>query len=106
MKIRHISSEDTNKLADFFNGISTDETIKNFFHPHPFTKEYAEKICSKKGIKEDLYFVAKGNNEIIGYAMLRGWDEGYDIPSFGICVHPRHQRKGIGKKLTHHAIDL
>lgn len=35
--------------------------------------------------------------EITGYGMLRGWDEGYDIPSLGIIIHPDQRGKGLGK---------
>lgn len=105
-KIRFISSKDIEGLTKFFNIISADRQIKKFFHPHPFTEKQARKICLKEGIKEDLYFMAVKNNEITGYAMLRGWDEGYDIPSFGICIRPDYQGQGIGKLLTQFAIEF
>lgn len=33
--------------------------------------------------------------------MLRGWDEGFDIPSLGIAIHPEYQRMGAGRVLMH-----
>jgi GNAT superfamily N-acetyltransferase len=36
--------------------------------------------------------------------MLRGWDEGYQIPSFGACVHPSSRGDGLGQWLLEHAI--
>lgn len=104
--IRLIKPGDNKKLADLFSIISRDEIIKKFFHPHPLTKEHAEKICQEANKRKDLYFIAINNNEATGYAMLRGWDEGYDIPSFGICVHPSYQGRGTGKELTNYAIKL
>ena len=49
----------------------------------------AKKIATYEG--DDLYFLQIKDNEIAGYAMLRGWDEGYTIPSLGIALHPDFQ---------------
>jgi ribosomal protein S18 acetylase RimI-like enzyme len=39
---------------------------------------------------------------VIGYGMLRGWDEGYSIPFLGISIHPSHHGKGYGKIMMNH----
>jgi len=83
------------RLTSFF------ELIKNrkddqYFHPHPFNKEKAEELGHYKG--EDLYFIQISENEICGYGMLRGWDEGYLVPSLGVIIHPDYRGKGLGKK--------
>ena len=36
--------------------------------------------------------------------MLRGWDEGYEVPSLGLCVRPGYQGKGLGPALTYHLL--
>jgi ribosomal protein S18 acetylase RimI-like enzyme len=36
--------------------------------------------------------------------MLRGWDEGYETPSFGGCTHPELRGAGLGQFLLAHAI--
>jgi len=36
--------------------------------------------------------------------MLRGWDEGYSIPSFGILVDHRFHNCGVGTRMTQFAI--
>ena len=41
---------------------------------------------------------------IIGFCMLRGWEEGYAIPTLGILVHNQHQRCGIGTEMVRFAI--
>lgn len=103
MKIKKIESKDKNKLIKFFEDLENNSIIKEFFHPHPFNKSYAEKISGYKG--KDFYFIALDKINIIGYAMLRGWDDGYEIPSFGICIHPDSQGRGVGRKMTEYAID-
>lgn len=46
-----------------------------------------------------MYFLQTVECDIRGYGMLRGWDEGYTIPSLGIIIHPDHRRKGLGEEL-------
>ncbi len=36
--------------------------------------------------------------------MLRGWDDGYEIPSFGGCTHSALRNAGLGQSLLAHAI--
>ncbi len=76
------------KLVQFFKDIVTNKDDL-YFHPHPLTHEMAKKIATYEG--DDLYFLQIKDNEIAGYAMLRGWDEGYTIPSLGIALHPDFQ---------------
>ena len=86
--------EYSNALYQFFQDILL-EKYDQWFHPHPFTKEYTEKITTYTG--KDLYYAMISANTVIGYGMLRGWDEGYTIPSLGIAMHPQHANKGYGK---------
>ena len=85
-------------LIDFFKAISANS--ENFrFHPHPLTAEEAACRCDYKG--DDLYYVlieAEGGR-VLGYGMLRGWDEGYAFPSLGIAIHPEAQGVGLGRLL-------
>lgn len=82
------------KLACFFELIKNKKEDK-FFHPHPFDKTKAEELGRYKGL--DLYVVQTANDQICGYGMLRGWDEGYSTPSLGIIIHPGHRGKGLGE---------
>jgi ribosomal protein S18 acetylase RimI-like enzyme len=102
LEIVRLSRQHHDLLCDFFRIIDTEKITKDF-HPHPFTQEYAKRLCDYRG--KDLYFaVLKGENKIIGYGMLRGWDEGYEVPSLGICIHPEYQGSGVGRLLMLHLI--
>jgi len=79
----------TKHLKEFFKTIKGDK----FFHPFPFTKKTIDKILAAD---KDLYFYSWDKEKIVGMCMLRGFDEGYEIPSFGIIVHPDYRDKGIG----------
>lgn len=89
-----VSQSWVKKLAQFFKEIVVNKDDE-YFHPHPFTYEKARKIGTYEG--NDLYFLQIKKNEIAGYAMLRGWDEGYEIPSLGIAILPDFRRRGLGK---------
>jgi ribosomal protein S18 acetylase RimI-like enzyme len=86
-------------LADLFAEIKNSE-IEAFFHPHPFTRSEAERLCNYTG--EDLYYAVIFGSKILGYGMLRGWDEGYSMPSLGILIKTEMRGQGIGKLLILH----
>jgi len=86
-------------LADFFLVLIKSDTTKQF-HPHPFSTQEASRICSYVG--RDLYCAAVAGGEVIGYGMLRGWDEGYDVPSLGIAIHPNYSGAGLGMAFMHY----
>ena len=96
LEIRCVRPSDHHALSVFFATISKTEDSR-FFHPHPFTKEQALSICYYKG--QDLYYILHTGTKIIGYGILRGWDEGFDIPSLGIVIHPEERGKGYGDLL-------
>lgn len=86
---------DEQELGRFFDMIRQNGDDE-YFHPHPFDLETAKRFCRYKG--KDLYFIQKFDGEISGYGMLRGWEEGYKIPSLGILIHPGLRGKGLGEK--------
>jgi len=92
------------EIKEFFKAIKGDR----FFHPFPFTDETIDIILSAK---KDIYrFIKEGEKingeKIIGMFMLRGWDEGYEIPSFGMVVHPEYRGKGLGTFMLRQAVSL
>jgi len=66
-----------------------------FFHPHPLEAEEVKRIV--KSNRKDLYYIVVDGLKVLGYGFLRGWDEGYDIPSLGIAIHPAVRGSGLGK---------
>lgn len=86
----------TQPLAEFFQALREAGDDAEF-HPHPLTVEEAARRCQHTG--RDLYYVVVERERVLAYGMLRGWDEGYEIPSLGIAVHPRERGKGLGRLL-------
>ena len=75
------------------------ETLRDdpLFHPHDLGAAGAGQIATYLG--KDVYVVLESGGELIGYGMLRGWDEGYAVPSLGIAIRPDHRRSGYGRVL-------
>lgn len=94
LQIKLLSPELLGPLYILFKKIKTSDDI-NFFHPHEFSFDKASEICYNRG--KDLYYVVVNNKDITAYGLLRGWEEGYDIPILGIYVNPDYRKLGIGK---------
>jgi ribosomal protein S18 acetylase RimI-like enzyme len=90
---RRLGRDVEEPLARFFESLGDADT--RFFHPHPFTAEQARTLCREQ--RKDLYFVLVEGPTVLGYAMLRGWDEGYEIPSLGIIVGPQARGQRLGR---------
>lgn len=82
-------------LSDLFAEI--DET---FFRPHPFTPDDARDIAGQDG--GDVYAVLLEDGHAVAYGMLRGWSEGYMVPSLGIAVRTSAQGRGLGRTMMRH----
>ena len=70
---------------------------EDFFHPHPLSAVEAAARANYEG--QDFYCVMILDDEVIGYGMLRGWDEGYAIPSLGIALDPSVRGRGCSRAL-------
>jgi len=70
---------------------------ERFFSPHPFTERHVAALARRTG--KDLHYVLTVGGTVVGYGLLRGWDEGYEVPSLGIAVHPSARGRGLGRAL-------
>lgn len=55
--------------------------------------------------KLDVYSGVFWNDELLGIFMLRGWDDDYEIPSFGVLIDEKH-KGGTLMRLTLDAAKL
>ena len=83
-------------LAELFEALRS-AGDERWFHPHPLTREEAERLCAYEG--RDLYAVLVDGERVVAYGMLRGWDAGFEIPNLGIAVHPEARGRGAGRAL-------
>jgi [ribosomal protein S18]-alanine N-acetyltransferase len=95
-ELRPLGPEWESALAAFFSALR-DAGEHEQFHPHPLDAAAAAQLCAYAG--EDLYYVLAEGARVVAYGFLRGWDEGYAVPSLGIAVHPDERGRGLGRAL-------
>jgi len=87
------------QIVALFAAIAADAGAAHF-HPHPFTEAQAQHIHDYTG--RDAYFLVIRQGAVAGYAMLRGWDEGFAIPSLGLYLLPGARGQGMGRQVMAH----
>jgi [ribosomal protein S18]-alanine N-acetyltransferase len=93
---RLVHSDDVSALGRLFERLRR-QGVEKFFHPHPLTQEAAAQRAAYAG--KDVYCVLQIGRELTGYGMLRGWDEGFEIPSLGLAIDSGQQGQGYGRCL-------
>lgn len=73
---------------------------KNFFHPHELSYNGIFKEVTDNPKNYYVFFMDIDN--VLGYGLLRGWQERYEIPSLGIMIDITQRRKGISENLMWH----
>lgn len=96
IEIQEIGPDVEEVLTRFFRFLKL-HGIERFFQPHPLSDEAAHERARYSG--RDYYCIILNGDEVLGYGMLRGWDEGYEVPSLGIVIHPDAQGQGLGRLL-------
>jgi len=92
-----ITAQYKDTLTDLFLRNNRSDTTR-FFRPFALDTESATRIANYRGL--DMYFLGVIDQTACGFTMLRGMDEGFEIPSFGIFVDHEHRAKGLGQLLT------
>lgn len=90
--IRVVGRGDAQRLTELFAALDA-----SHFHPHPFTAAEARRRAAYEG--RDVYAVLELDQRFVAYGMLRGWDDGYEVPSLGIAVRTDRQHRGHGRRM-------
>lgn len=73
------------------------------FHPFDFSLDGVKAEISKAS--KDRYWALWNSSGLIGFFMLRGLDDGYSRPSFGVMIDEKHSRQGLAGKALAHSVD-
>ena len=98
--IKKIGADSAKELSDLLQ--SEPPQYMKYFTAFNFNFKTIKDILSKK--ERDIFFGLFINDKIIGFYMLRGFDEGYEIPSYGVWISSEFAGKGLGKLTLQHAI--
>lgn len=72
--------------------------VTELFDPFPLDAAQARWIALEP--HDDCFYLAVRGGRPVGFSMLRGFDEGYAIPSFGVFVDRYSHGEGVGRALT------
>lgn len=72
-----------------------EEAYGQYFIPFATDRENLERMLGSAN--EDRYWGLWFNSQLAGFFMLRGFDEGYRRPSFGVYIGRAHSRKGLSR---------
>jgi len=101
--LKRLGSQDAEKLSDLLLQSNPDYAF--FFHPFNFEVSSIRQIL-EKNIK-DVFFgiqLQKAQADmLIGFYMLRGLDEGYLEPMYGVFIAQEYSGKGIAHFTLAHA---
>jgi len=93
MTISKISVEDCDDLSRLI--LSDPLEYRRFFTPFSFqTDDLVKRI---KNTDKDRYWGIWFEKELIGFFMLRGFDEGFECPAYGVYISKRFANHGLSK---------
>ncbi|MBZ0198368.1 MAG: GNAT family N-acetyltransferase [Ignavibacteriaceae bacterium] len=93
---------DAEELTELLS--SSREEYSKHFIPFPFELQAIRNLLSSK--KADRYFGVKLDDKLVGFYMLRGFDGGYKIPSYGVWISEEFSGKGLSKLTLQHAFSF
>lgn len=93
--LRNPCAEDVEAMVRYFESLG--DVSRKYFHPHPFDREHAERICLDNNA-DTFKVVAESDGEIVGYAWFGPSDKS-PYPMVGIGVSDRFQGRRLGGAL-------
>jgi hypothetical protein len=101
LTIRDLRPEDAAALSSLLKAQPPE--YARFFYAFGSDEREIAKLLRER--RRDVYAGLYWRGEMVGVFMLRGWDAGFDVPSFGVLIDER-QRGGDFMKLSLDAAKL
>jgi RimJ/RimL family protein N-acetyltransferase len=73
-------------------------------HFTPFSYEADDLAEHLATARRDRYWGLRWQGELVGFFMLRGFDQGYERPSFGIYIAEPFAHRGLATLALHYAL--
>lgn len=75
---------------------------RKYFLPFDTTPQSLSAMLANT--REDRFWGIRSGPNLIGMFMLRGLDQGYQIPSFGVYIAQKSSGKGLSKLALHYVL--
>lgn len=98
--IKKLGSESAKEISDLLQKENS-EYSKYFI---PFEFDFQTISNRMRNLHYDTFWGIYVNGKLAGFYMLRGFDEGYEIPSYGVWISKEFSGKGLSKLTLQHAI--
>jgi RimJ/RimL family protein N-acetyltransferase len=99
INFRELFPDDALELANLMN--ADPEGYNEYFIPFDLNEKAIRELLEKK--KADLYLGIYYGDDLAGCYMLRGFDAGYKIPSYGAYISSKFNNKGLATLTLFHA---
>ncbi len=91
MKILPLKAENAEELSAML--LAQTSEYARFFYPFGFELAAISEVLANQG--QDVYMGVFWQGRVVGFFMLRGWNEGYEVPSFGIVIDEKYRGYGL-----------
>ena len=91
LSIRPLRTEDAPALSKWLR--AQPPAYARFFHPFAYDESVIADALARQG--RDVFMGLFWQEQVVGFFMLRGWNEGYDVPAFGILIDEQYRGYGL-----------
>lgn len=91
--VRELTPPDADALSAML--LSASPEYQRYFAPFPFDEASIRKML--ESACDDRYWAICFGRDLAGFVMLRGFDNGYEVPSYGVSICERFARRGLLK---------
>ncbi len=95
LTVRQLQPADASSVSTLLR--AQPQGYARFFYAFDFDEDAIAKLLAER--VRDEYAGIYWQGELAGFFMLRGWDAGYEIPSFGVLIDEK-QRGGAFMRLA------
>lgn len=89
--IRPLRVEDARAVSELLHAQRPE--YARFFYAFSFDADDIERMLAGRG--KDVYMGLLWQDELAGFFMLRGWNEGYEVPALGTFVAEKYRGRGL-----------
>ena len=93
LTVRPLEAEDGPALAAMLRSQPAD--YMRYFTPFNFDEATTTALLSNR--RQDVYVGMYWDRQLVGFFMLRGWDEGYDVPAYGVVIDRNFRGYGLAR---------